>query len=567
LCLTHAEKMLIQKVSPFIPLHHIKNGTFGLSGHVCAFEQDINGICTVLPRLPADTTVIRIVQELKTEVGDATSMKSKTFHVRRRNVLDALHFLKLHNKEYQDITVDASRLDWLVDGEGELDAHCLIIENLNTNRDDTNQNADMGCSNTQCIAPRLRADDVQCFGYINEGGRGFLSEENNVINEELQASIRQMNDPNQVLMDWPALNSVAVSEYDNTHIFAGAFPWLFPGGYGDIKDHENAEKVIAEWGQRLLYYEDARFAKDKLFCFFAMNYIVRHRNSSSGKFFIENFQRDVPDTLDELKETIKNGDTRFVNNLTYWNKRIKGSSPYWHQKKSEVYSWINHHVEMGHGPPTYFITLSCAEYFWPDVIDLLKNRLQIAGLKEDECHLGSPKLIQLVNDYTIVIQEYFQKRTEIWLKTVGREVFDIEYYWVRYEFAPGRGQIHAHLLAIPNNHDIYRLCHIDLNEENGDKKRAERLANWCETKFGLTACVAEDFDSLCMGCNGNPQGEYQNCCKCSPEQCIEIVPPAIRFCELEDDEATRNTDAQRLMKYCQEHQCSKYCMRQGNENR
>ena len=46
--LTH-RKMLIQRVSPMVPLHHIKNGVFGLSGHVCAFEQEIKEMVTILP--------------------------------------------------------------------------------------------------------------------------------------------------------------------------------------------------------------------------------------------------------------------------------------------------------------------------------------------------------------------------------------------------------------------------------------------------------------------------------------------------------------------------------------
>ena len=33
--LSDAEKMLIQRASPFIPLHHIKDGKFGIKGHVC----------------------------------------------------------------------------------------------------------------------------------------------------------------------------------------------------------------------------------------------------------------------------------------------------------------------------------------------------------------------------------------------------------------------------------------------------------------------------------------------------------------------------------------------------
>ena len=197
-----------------------------------------------------------------------------------------------------------------------------------------------------------------------------------------------------------------------------------------IRGFPNSERVIPEWGKRLLYYEDGRFAKDKLFCFFALNYIIRHRNSTAGKFFIEKFNRDSPESLEELKQSINDGDTRFVNSLTYFNKRLTGSSPYWFQKRSQLYSWINQHVELGNGTPSFFITLSCAEYFWPDGVELLKNRLSIAGLDTSECFIGSPKLVQLVNDYTIVIQEYFQQRVITWLETVGKDVFDIEHYWV-----------------------------------------------------------------------------------------------------------------------------------------
>jgi hypothetical protein len=124
-----------------------------------------------------------------------------------------------------------------------------------------------------------------------------------------------------------------------------------------------------------------------------------------------------------------------------------------------LYTWINHHVEKGNGAPSYFITLSCCEHYWSDIILLIKERLKLAGKDESECYVGSPKMSQLLNDYAIVLQEYFQKQVEIWLKTVGKKVFDIAHYWVRYEFAPGRGQIHAHLHAISNEKTMKKLCH------------------------------------------------------------------------------------------------------------
>jgi len=39
--LTIAEQMLIQRLSPYIPVLHIRNGVMGLKGHVCSFPQEI----------------------------------------------------------------------------------------------------------------------------------------------------------------------------------------------------------------------------------------------------------------------------------------------------------------------------------------------------------------------------------------------------------------------------------------------------------------------------------------------------------------------------------------------
>lgn len=79
--LLHAEKMLIQRVSPFVPLHHIKHGVFGLSGHVCAFEQDITGMSDILPRHGNDAGVIHVIQAMKAEIGDTKATANRAFLV------------------------------------------------------------------------------------------------------------------------------------------------------------------------------------------------------------------------------------------------------------------------------------------------------------------------------------------------------------------------------------------------------------------------------------------------------------------------------------------------------
>ncbi len=78
---------------------------------------------------------------------------------------------------------------------------------------------------------------------------------------------------------------------------------------------------------------------------------------------------------------------------------------------------------------------------------LLQDRLQYTSEK-DMSEENTKKLVKLVNHYSIVVQEYFERRVQVFLKTIGKKILKIEHYWVRFEFAPSRGQIYAHLLAI-----------------------------------------------------------------------------------------------------------------------
>ena len=101
--------MLIQKISPFIPLHHIKNGTFGIKGHVCSFPQDISSICTELPRLPSDVTIVKVVHSYQQELNGEVC--NKAFKVRKLQILNALKWLKKYNKDYSDIIIKESNME------------------------------------------------------------------------------------------------------------------------------------------------------------------------------------------------------------------------------------------------------------------------------------------------------------------------------------------------------------------------------------------------------------------------------------------------------------------------
>lgn len=108
--LTIAEKMLIQRVSPLIPVIHIKNGMLGSKGHIVSFFQDIKGICNVLPRLPEQVSMVKVIRASVNRHGESMN---NAFVINRRRVINALEWLKKHNQLYHDITIAESNLDWM----------------------------------------------------------------------------------------------------------------------------------------------------------------------------------------------------------------------------------------------------------------------------------------------------------------------------------------------------------------------------------------------------------------------------------------------------------------------
>jgi len=108
--LTMAEKLLIQRVSPLVPVIHIKNGILGVRGHIVSFFQDISSITTILPRLPSEVSIVKVIHASQTRCGNELR---KTFIVDRERLLKALLWLKKYNYLYKDIIIDETRLSWM----------------------------------------------------------------------------------------------------------------------------------------------------------------------------------------------------------------------------------------------------------------------------------------------------------------------------------------------------------------------------------------------------------------------------------------------------------------------
>jgi hypothetical protein len=246
-----------------------------------------------------------------------------------------------------------------------------------------------------------------------------------------------------------------------------------------------------------------------------------------------------PPTLDLLHQQLNEGNNGFIDKLMYFGKVVPGSAAYWRGKKAELYSWISHHIERGRGAPNVFMTLSCADFFWPDLKRLLEDTIFVAEGRRINLTLKHDELNKALNDYTTVVQEFFHVRVDDFPKTIGFKVFGIKHYWGRFEFAKSRGQIHLHLLGIRDDttgiNGIYTKL---LKWRNNKRKQAKILARWARTKFNLTAELQSEKNDSNDG----------------------ISPCKLRFGETN----SLNEDAHNLCMFCQIHTCNDYCMRKSN---
>ncbi len=75
------------------------------------------------------------------------------------------------------------------------------------------------------------------------------------------------------------------------------------------------------------------------------------------------------------------------------------------------------------------------------------------------------------------------KRVNLFMKTVMKNALQIDHYWGRVEFAPGRGAIHLNLVAVAKDRaylqDFYRATSLE--------KKAEVLNNYTIKHLDMTA--------------------------------------------------------------------------------
>jgi hypothetical protein len=94
--------------------------------------------------------------------------------------------------------------------------------------------------------------------------------------------------------------------------------------------------------------------------------------------------------------------------------------------------------------------------------------------------------------YPLYLNEFFMKRAKSFMGTVVKKALGIEHYWGRVEFAPGRGDIHLHIIGIARD----KVYLQEFYQASTYKKKADVLDKYARENLDMTTDVNIHDDRL-----------------------------------------------------------------------
>ena len=115
-------------------------------------------------------------------------------------------------------------------------------------------------------------------------------------------------------IQWPTTDATPASEFTTSYFFTMAFPCSFPYGKGDFHINRPVTcPALLDWAEHLLWYQDERFARHKVWKFVVHNMIMRKRALEQSRVFVDQQLGDPLITVADLQEQLARGDTTFTN--------------------------------------------------------------------------------------------------------------------------------------------------------------------------------------------------------------------------------------------------------------
>ena len=517
--LNTAEKILIQKYRTLSLIVQLgKHGTtvkFGKSAHI-----DNSGFVNVaksLPRKPCDTDIVfvRIVDKNKAEViSDEQKNKIKVnlrniLQIRPNVVNDALNWLIKNHPSYATYRVAGVDDDWQKDWNQESD----IIE-LKANSDENSEGKkvskgddDEGCDKTTldecCPQYLLSVGNDEIDNRISVGKEIDKLIGNKIPSHGNDGSTTARNTTN---MNTQSDNHEFLSPHHIEDFYEGSFPWLFPYGVGGpINTNRRKETLSAQkWNNHILSLSSHKFERDFEFLFVRASEMFHskasvlmyrcNKNDEHKKHIDSKLLSHIRDYTKkkDVENAIKGIEKEILDKLSTYGSILKGTGTL-DMKIERNYLWAR--IGCVDLPcVTWFVTLSNADKFIPDLYKLLRPELS----DEEIFNLTYEERCDMLSQNPVLACKLYKDRLDGMVKHVirgkGQPLGRILHDWIRTDFQ-ARGGPHGHIMLWAflkdlegNEFDGDELIDLMTSQEETDKtKLAEILDQYIECEFDKDA--------------------------------------------------------------------------------
>lgn len=431
----HLERVLIAKRLLFKKIAIMPKGQFPkLKGVICNVPINSENVCNTLPR-PADSNGLVMVR-LKRKLAYSGHVYFEA--VRPVFINRLLQYLKNNNPLYANVEIDISSIPkdvmdqghqkvLIVDQEG-VQEYIDINEPIPLETESVDSN-NLGGLIQNSLEPETCYDEIEnpLDAYRITGNETALIPVGPTDHEISNIA------PGEGINPIPILNDIYCEEL--------AHPHLFPTGkFGYKVQRDIPLSPVKYFNQRLLNYTQ-KFASDSDYIFFAHMILLKLNLASQINIAMRKISANDL-TAGVLTKNFTEKVKQFIadDKAFSFMKSIKGTPAYWKNFLLEVLAMVKQL-----GVPTFFLTLSCADLRWNELISILSKLNNLNLSEEDIQNLSYHERCKLLNSNPVLLARHFQFRVETFFKEIILDgpLGKTKYYAIRVEFQV-RGSPHIH---------------------------------------------------------------------------------------------------------------------------
>ena len=472
--LTRLEVRCIGLRIPFMMITALPKGKRAKIRGACVnVPATLEPIANVLPRVPENLHLV--ILKFKRIIISKNSYMCD--FIRPSKVMSALHWLKANNPYYSHVQIDH---EWLKKFE-EYEEFDSVIEEKgeksSTDRPsqemDGQRNTDMEVgtvyeySDQQCDVDKNNVDDCTGVSDNNSFSGGQLDEESSdqddekEFQEDVKESERKANitigstvtcmqfeSPDEVAFSIaPGQNSIPKFILMDEDFEVLAFPNLFPyGKFGfNISQPRIRDLNLRRYVNQRLLNRDFRFSQSSEYIF-AFQYATELKQLRTDMSMA--LKRQTADGRKLTAADMRNCDkvkSMIYKDVAYkFMRNVRGTPAYWQVQLYDTLAMLR-----TFGTPTWFLTLSPAEFMWPEFLQAVGKKIGRNWSEEDVLQMDWITKAEYFRQNPVPVDQMFQSRVESffsdYLLSKAAPLGHITEYVQKIEFQV-RGTPHAHCL-------------------------------------------------------------------------------------------------------------------------